>query len=99
MEVRRKMIDENGEWIFECSNCELWLPKGKFRGCKTYIDAYGNCLICSSCRSSKAQNKRVEDYEEEVKTWLNSMGYDTESDVPVWIQFHKKHGLPYKENQ
>lgn len=51
--IRRKRIDSNGEWEFECANCGNWLDQKKFGGCKTYVDGYGNCLMCSSCRAKK----------------------------------------------
>lgn len=97
MEVRRKKVDENGEWVYECTDCERWLPKFKFRGCTTFVDAYGNCLICSSCRASKAQKQKFQDEYEEIKSWMRIMGYDPDSDKPVWQQFHDRHGFDYPE--
>ena len=58
--IRRKRVDEYGEWEFECRYCDRWLPKTKFRGCVDYIDAYGNCLMCMNCRASKGQQTQKE---------------------------------------
>lgn len=95
MLVRRKRVNEFGEWEFECSECLLWLSKNRFRGCVQYIDAYGNCLMCSSCRGKKSQQKKLDEDKEEVKRMLRVMGYDPDSEIPVWQQFHDRHGLKY----
>ena len=81
-QIRRKQINYLGEWEYECSVCELWLPKSKFRGCKNYIDAYGNCLMCSSCRAKKSQVKKLQTEKEMVDDLLISMGYDIKSEKP-----------------
>jgi len=91
--VRRKRIDEYGEWEYECGNCMLWMPKSKFRGCLRYIDAYGNCLMCSSCRAKKAHATREGIVEKAINEVLQDMGYDPTSKTPVWQQFNKRHGL------
>lgn len=93
--VRRKRVNEFGEWEFECAECLLWLPKKRFRGCVQYIDGFGNCLLCSSCRGRKSQEKRADEDMEEVKRMLRIMGYDPDAEKPVWQQFHDKHNLPY----
>lgn len=92
--VRRKRVDSFGEWEYECSKCLLWLPKTRFRGCVDYIDAYGNCLMCSSCKGKKTQETQKKNMKKELNRFLQALGYDTESDIPVHIQFAKKHNLP-----
>jgi hypothetical protein len=94
--IRRKRIDANGDWEYECRSCELWLLKSKFRGCVEYIDAYGNCLMCSSCRVAKGQIHHKESMRKELNIMLNNLGYDTSGEVPIYIQFHKKHNLKLK---
>jgi hypothetical protein len=94
--IRRKRVDEYGDWVYECRSCELWLPKSKFRGCIEYIDAYGNCLMCSSCRVAVGQQHQKEDMRKEVDIMFNNLGYDTSGEVPIYIQFHKRHNLPLK---
>jgi S-adenosylmethionine hydrolase len=91
--IRRKRVNEFGEWEYECRYCDNWLPKNKFRGCVEYIDAYGNCLMCSSCRAKKSQETRVENNEDLVKQVLTLMGYDTSSKTPVWKQFYEKNNI------
>ena len=94
--IRRKRVDEYGDWEYECRTCELWLPKNKFRGCVEYIDAYGNCLMCSSCRVAIGQKHQKEDMRKEVDSMFNILGYDTSGEVPIYIQFHEKYNLPLK---
>jgi hypothetical protein len=94
--IRRKRVDEYGEWEFECRYCDRWLPKTKFRGCVDYIDAYGNCLMCMNCRASKGQEKQRENMDRELKVILNNLNYDTSGNIPIWIQFHERHNLPIK---
>lgn len=95
--VRRKRVDSFGEWEYECVYCDRWLPKNKFRGCIDYIDAYGNCLMCSSCRASKAQITQKENMRTEVDYMLKQLGYDLSGEIPVHIQFLMRHNLPIKE--
>lgn len=92
--IRRKRVNDIGEWEYECRYCDLWLPKKKFRGCVDYIDAYGNCLMCSSCRGKKAQQTCKANLKEEVDKIMIKLGYDPYGDEPVYIQFHKRHNLP-----
>jgi len=73
--IRRKQMNSEGEWEYECSVCKNWLPKLKFRGCKTYVDAYGNCLMCSSCRSKLARQKGEDNTREEVDKILTKLGF------------------------
>jgi hypothetical protein len=94
--VRRKRVDEYGEWEYECRYCERWLPKSKFRGCVDYIDAYGNCLMCKNCIASKGQRTQKENMNKEVKLMLNNLNYDTSGEIPIWIQFHQRHNLSIK---
>jgi len=93
MDTRRKRIDFNGEWEYECASCKLWLPKNKFKGCVDKIDAYGNCLSCRSCISREANKTKLTNEQKEVNEILISMGYDLDSDIPVHIQFKNKHNL------
>ena len=95
--IRRKRVDEYGDWEYECRTCELWLPKNKFRGCVEYIDAYGNCLMCSSCRALKAQVNQKLNTRKQADIIFNNLGYDTSGEVPIYIQFHEKHNLPIKK--
>jgi len=94
--IRRKRVDEEGEWEYECVYCEKWLPKNRFRGCIDCIDAYGNCLMCSSCKSKKAQITQKENLNNELNKIMKAMGFDVDSDIPIYIQFHEKHNLPLK---
>jgi len=94
--TRRKRVDAEGEWVYECVSCENWLLKSKFRGCVDYIDAYGNCLMCSSCKSKKAQITQKDNLNNELNKIMKGMGFDVDSDIPIYIQFHEKHNLPLK---
>jgi hypothetical protein len=91
--IRRKRIDYNGEWEYECNVCNEWRPKNKFRGCLTYIDAYGNCLMCSSCRQLRAQQTKELNELKAVNAVLVALGYNPSSKTPVWKQFNKRHGF------
>jgi len=94
--VRRKRVNEYGEWEYECVYCEKWLQKNKFRGCIDYIDAYGNCLTCSSCRATKGQIHQKENMRRDVDIIFKGMGFDISGEVPIYIQFHEKHNLKLK---
>ena len=84
--VRRKRVDPNGEWEYECHTCELWLPKNKFRGCVNYIDAYGNCLMCSSCRSKMAHKKMEDNDRDAVNRILTIIGFNKYKDSDDWFK-------------
>lgn len=94
MLVRRKRIDENGDWEYECRECDDWLPKERFRGCKTYVDAYGNCLMCSSCRSKKANLKKLQTEEDWKNHILTTLGFFDFPDSESFMEhLRKKHGI------
>jgi len=88
--IRRKRVDENGEWEYECSSCEIWLPQKKFRGCVKYVDAYGNCLICSSCRAKHSKRKQMDDDEQNAKLVLQLIGFYDYPDSDAWFRAKKK---------
>ena len=95
-DIRRRRINELGEWEYECSSCLLWLDKSKFKGCVDKIDAYGNCLMCRSCIGKKAMVKRTDNVKQEVNEVFIRMGYNPYSDIPIYKQveerFKKKYG-------
>jgi len=96
-DIRRRRIDENGDWEYECSNCFVWLPKDKFKGCVEKIDAYGNCLMCKSCISKVAMKKRGNTIRNEVDDILIKMGYDPyNDDKPVWKQAEERYRNKYE---
>lgn len=94
-DIRRRRINEEGEWEYECSSCKLWLNKKKFWGCVNKIDAYGNCLMCRSCIASKGNNNRLSQEQNEVNEILISMGYNPFSDIPVYKQVEERNRLKY----
>ena len=94
--IRRKRINELGEWEHECVECNEWLPQKRFRGCVGKIDAYGNCLICVSCRCKLATIKRHNTHDNNGREFLTLLGWDIHSTKPIWQQFHDKHNLPYR---
>lgn len=84
--IRRKRVNELGEWEYECSECENWLEKSKFRGCVNFVDAYGNCLMCSSCRAKLSRKTGKENDMLIVRELLTKTGfYDYES-PEAWLQ-------------
>lgn len=93
MLIRRKRIDEMGEWEYECRECEKWLPKEKFKGCRTYVDAYGNCLMCASCRSKKANSNKIKTENEWKEYILTNIGFydfpDSESFMKHLMEKHQ----------
>jgi len=94
--VRRKRVNEYGDWEYECRYCDSWLPKLKFRGCIDYIDAYGNCLMCNSCKTKKAQTTLRDNQKEELDRVMHVLGFQPNSDIPIYKQFHQKHNIPLK---
>lgn len=93
--VRRKRVNDFGEWEHECVDCDRWLPKSKFSGCVEKIDAYGNCLVCASCRQKNSNKKRELTIKKQTEEFLLSIGYDSKLEKPIWQQFNDKHGFPY----
>jgi hypothetical protein len=90
--VRRKRVDTNGEWEYECRQCDKWLPKEKFRGCREYIDAYGNCLMCSQCRAQMARNTKSNNEQHYKEIILNALGfYDFKNSDEFMEHLMKKH--------
>jgi len=94
-DTRRRRINEDGEWEYECISCEEWLEKEKFKGCFNKIDAYGNCLLCRSCISRKAMEKRNNNVIEEVNELFIRMGYNPYSDIPIYKQVEERHRKKY----
>lgn len=93
-QVRKKRVDSEGEWEYECVVCELWLPQQKFRGCKNYVDGFGNCLMCSSCRAKKAHEGVRKSEEEQVRIILTNIGFYDYPNPENWIKMMKiKHGI------
>jgi len=91
--IRRKQMNYEGEWEYECSVCNDWLPKSKFRGCKNYVDAYGNCLMCSSCRSKLSHQRAVDNERQEVVRILTLLGfYSFPSQKEYMEHLEKKYG-------
>jgi len=88
--TRRRRVGIDGNWEYECNECEKWLPKEKFRGCVDKVDAYGNCLMCRSCISVEAHKVRDQRERKLIDKVLIGMGYDVNSDIPVHKQFEKK---------
>jgi hypothetical protein len=93
---RRRRVNDEGEWEYECPECSLWLPKTRFKGCVDKIDAFGNCLICVSCRVKNANKKRLNTLDDGCIELLEALGYNTSSKIPVWKQFNKRHGIKEK---
>jgi len=87
--IRRRRVDTDGNWEYECSKCKLWLPKVKFKGCVEKVDAYGNCLMCRSCISSRAKQKVISQERKEVEEILIALGYDING-IPIHEQFEKR---------
>jgi hypothetical protein len=99
LQIRRKRIDENGDWEYECRYCERWLPQTKFRGCVDYVDAYGNCLMCKNCIASKGQRTQKQNTINDVKEIMKKLNYDTSGEIPIHIQFSQRHNLPIKNTE
>jgi len=94
--VRRKRVNEIGEWEYECDSCKLWLPKSKFTGCVDWIDAYGNCLMCRSCIAKKAMKTKKNNDRNSINEILIGMGYDPyNKEKPVWKQVEERNKKRY----
>ena len=94
-DTRRRRINEEGEWEYECISCKLWFDKSKFWGCVNKIDAYGNCLTCRSCISKGANQKRISNEQDEVNMIFIKMGYNPYSDIPIHKQVEERHRKKY----
>lgn len=85
-EIRRKRVGETGEWEYECSGCEKWYEKEKFRGCKRYTDPYGNCLLCSSCRAKQTRTTQKSSDELAAQHILKMIGFYDYPDAESWFE-------------
>lgn len=88
--IRRKRVGPDGNWEYECTSCELWLEQKKFRGCVNYIDAYGNCLVCSSCRAKHSKKKQISQDEANAKLVLEMIGFYNYSSSQAWFEAKMK---------
>jgi hypothetical protein len=96
--IRRKRVGEEGEWEFECSGCDEWFEKEKFRGCKTYTDPYGNCLLCSSCRAKQTRRVQKVSDEESAKELLTNIGFFKYDSAEEWYEAKRiEHGHQNKQ--
>jgi hypothetical protein len=90
---RRKRVNWEGEWEYECVVCEEWLDKERFGGCSKDVDAYGNCLMCKKCRYKKSSSKKLATEEQGVKAVLQAIGFYNYPDAESWYKaMKKKHG-------
>ena len=53
-------------------------------------------LMCNSCKTKRGQQTQKANQKVELKRVFDIMGFDTESDVPIYKQFHQKYNLPLK---
>jgi len=91
--VRRKRVNFDGEWEYECAVCEEWLDKERFGGCSKDVDAYGNCLMCKECRYKKASQKKISTERQGVEAVLEAVGFYNYPDAKSWYEaVRKKHG-------
>jgi S-adenosylmethionine hydrolase len=88
--TKRKRVGEQGDWEYECTCCERWLEKARFRGCVNFVDAYGNCLICTSCRSKNTKQKQMEEDKANAKKLLEIIGFYKHQDSEAWLTASKK---------
>jgi len=96
--VRRKRVNEEGEWEYECRVCELWLSKDDFRGCKNLVDAYGNCLMCKRCKGSETQITRLDNEKAAAEAILKAIGFSQKySNSEEW--WNDKRRLPWHRNR
>lgn len=89
-EVKRKRVGALGEWEYECTCCERWLDKARFRGCVNFVDAYGNCVICTSCRSKQTKQRQMATDEQNAKHILEVIGFYKHKDSDAWFKAAKK---------
>lgn len=93
---RQRRINEDGDWEYLCVNCENWKPKERFKGCVDKVDGFGNCYMCKSCIASKGNENKNNRDKMELDIAMMKLGYEVGNpDNPVWVQFHKRHNLPY----
>lgn len=92
--VRRKRVNPQGEWEYECVSCENWLDKREFRGCKVSVDAYGNCLKCMSCKAKETHQVIAEREKNASKEILEAIGFYQYPNAEEWFKAMKiKHNL------
>jgi hypothetical protein len=93
-QTRVRRVNYEGEWEYECIECKEWHPKEKFGGCKTYVDGFGNCLMCLSCRASinsRGIKQREMERAKEISKIFGVYDYPTPED---WLEaMAKKHGI------
>jgi hypothetical protein len=55
-----------------------------------FVDAYGNCVICTSCRSKNTKKKQMEEDKENAKLLLEKIGFYKHSNREAWLTASKK---------
>lgn len=88
--VRRKRVNFDGEWEYECVVCENWLDKVSFGGCNKDVDAYGNCLMCKDCRYKKATKKKKNTEQQAVSEILEAVGFYNYPNAEAWYEAMKQ---------
>lgn len=85
-ELRRKRVNDDGEWEYECSGCGVWNEKIKFRGCVRFTDPYGNCMLCSSCRAKQTKSSQKLSDEVAAQHILKMIGFYNYESSDDWYK-------------
>lgn len=97
MKLPRKILDEDGEVLYYCSAHEGYSPREAFGSLTGSDKPRGKCRKCES-EYTKLRNqgklpikkKTDKQLAEEI---LTDLGYQLDSEVPLWVQFMMKHEM------
>jgi translation initiation factor 2 beta subunit (eIF-2beta)/eIF-5 len=86
--INKTELREDGLYVW-CSAEETYRPEqefDKYQSIKTIY--FTNCKQCGGVNSLRMKNEKQISIE-----LLKSLGYDTESETPIHVQFNIKHNL------
>lgn len=84
--TRERRVSYEGEWEYKCIECLDWKDKERFGGCITFVDGFGNCLMCKECRYKNAAKKKKQTENLSVKNVLEAVGFYKYPDSESWLQ-------------
>lgn len=88
MSNNKKEIREDGIYVW-CYAEEIFKPESEFEIYSSNKNVYfRNCKECGDANTRRLRNERELSFE-----LLKSLGYDVEGEIPIHVQFNKKHNL------
>jgi len=97
MKLPRKILDEDGQVLYYCSAHEGYSPREAFGNLTGTNKPRTKCRACENEYTklryrgqTPTQKKTDKQLAEEI---LTDLGYQLDSEVPLWVQFMMKHEM------